>query len=147
MAFTRPYGLKFPILKIKRTRCLRPGRIWPAQNRAYPSYPVSARQLTPRHKLIGSLPATHAVQLTFFRRRLSSQSWSPAFSWKYFSTQDTVLVFLFQYFFLFHTDIVIYHISSIFRVTHKTQFQVFRFWNIRERNSPDNYARVSITLR
>lgn len=49
--------------------------------------------------------------------------------------------------FLFSADNVNYHMSSIFRVTHKTQFHGFRSGNIRDRECPDNDARLSITLR
>ena len=34
---------KIPDIEIKRTRCLRPGQVWTAQNRAYHLSPVSAR--------------------------------------------------------------------------------------------------------
>jgi len=51
--------------------------------------------------------------------------------------------FSFPFFFL--AGIVNYHISSIFHVTHETQFHGFKSGNIIDRNRPDNDARVSIT--
>ena len=56
-------------------------------------------------------------------------------------------LFLSQFYFLLPADNVNYHISPIFRVAHKTQFQRFKSGNIRDGNIPDNDVRVSITLR
>jgi len=53
--------------------------------------------------------------------------------------------FFFSIICLFLADNVNYHLSSIFRVTHKTQFHRFKSGNISDRNSPDNDIRISIT--